>query len=391
MISHVLSDTAAADGAQEIPQKAENQPVQFSDLGLPGPIQKALDERGYTTPTPIQAAIIPHVLGGQDVIGQAQTGTGKTAAFALPLLARMDATLREPQVLVLAPTRELAGQVADACIDYGKHIDGMRIAAVYGGAGYGDQLRALKRGAQIIVGTPGRVMDHIERGSLDVSRLRCFVLDEADEMLRMGFIDDIQWIMERIPEQRQVALFSATMPPEIRRIAQRYLQKPVEIKIKAQTETASTVTQKYWYVRGFLKIEAAARFIEGYDTDGVMVFARTKAATVEVADGLKAQGIAAAPLNGDMAQNQREKVVDQLKRGELDVLVATDVAARGLDVPRISHVINYDMPGEVETYVHRIGRTGRAGRSGEAILFVHPREKRGLYGIERHTKTHRRS
>ena len=359
----------------------------FSEQALPDALQRALAERGYVTPTPIQAEIIPHVLAGRDVIGKAQTGTGKTAAFALPLLARLDFTRRGgPQVLVLTPTRELAGQVAEACAAYGRYLPGLKIAAVYGGAGYGEQLRALRHGAQVIVGTPGRVMDHMKRGSLDLSDLSCLVLDEGDEMLRMGFIDDVEWVLARAPAGRQMALFSATMPHKIRNIAQRYLNNPIEIRIKAATATATTVRQRYWLVRGVPKIEALARFVEGEATDGVLVFTRTKMATVDVAGELHARGIAAAPLNGDMVQAQRERAVEQFKRGEINVLVATDVAARGLDVQCISHVINYDIPGDAESYVHRVGRTGRAGRSGEAILFVHPRERHALRELERHSK-----
>lgn len=357
----------------------------FNQLALPEAVQRAVADRGYTVATPIQAAIIPPILEGHDVIGQAQTGTGKTAAFALPLLAKLDPSQKTPQVLVLAPTRELAGQVAEACQDYGKHMKGMKIAAVYGGAGYGEQLANLRRGAQIIVGTPGRVIDHVKRGSLDLKDLRCLVLDEADEMLRMGFIEDVEWVLSQTPEQRQVALFSATMPREIRKIASRYLNDPTEINIAAKTATASTVRARYWYVRGINKYDACARVIEGEETDGVIVFTRTKHGSVEVAEGLQQRGISASALNGDMAQAQRERTVNQLKSGKLKVLVATDVAARGLDVERISHVINFDIPDNSETYVHRIGRTGRAGRSGEAILFIHPRDKRSLRDIERRT------
>ena len=359
----------------------------FVHMELHSALLQALNELGYTQPTDIQAAVIPHMLAGRDVIGLAQTGTGKTAAFALPLLDRVDLQLRQTQVLVLAPTRELAGQVAEACHRYGRHLRGLSVAAVYGGAGYAEQLRALKRGAQIVIGTPGRIMDHIERGSLDVSQLRCLVLDEADEMLRMGFIDDVEWVLERIPERRQMALFSATMPPEIHRIASRYLHEPEEVRIRTRTATASTVRQRFWMTRGAAKADALVRLIEGEaGIDGVLVFVRTKSATVEVAEHLQASGLSATALNGDMAQAQRERVVAQLKDGTVDIVIATDVAARGLDVSRISHVINYDMPMDAETYVHRIGRTGRAGRSGEAILFVHPRERRAMQNLQRHTK-----
>ncbi|MFW5830237.1 MAG: DEAD/DEAH box helicase [Planctomycetota bacterium] len=360
--------------------------VVFDSLGLPEALLRTLHDRDYQHPTPIQAALIPHLLAGSDVIGQAQTGTGKTAAFALPLLSRLETDLRHPQVLVLAPTRELAKQVAEACQSYGERLPDLRVATVYGGAGYHEQLRDLRAGAQLVVGTPGRVMDHVERGSLDLSRLRCLVLDEADEMLRMGFIDDVQWILDRLPEERQVALLSATMPKPIRIIAQRYLRDPVEIAIQTETATVDTIDQHYWFARGLPKYEALARILEAENTDGVLVFTRTKAATVEVAEGLERHGIKVAALNGDMAQGMRERCVEHLRDGRLDVVVATDVAARGLDVDRISHVINYDMPPDAETYVHRIGRTGRAGRSGKAILFVHPREKRDLQNIERRTR-----
>jgi ATP-dependent RNA helicase DeaD len=372
-MSHSDTDTVPGD-------------VAFRDLALPAPLLATLAARGYETPTPIQAAIIPHLLDGCDVIGQAQTGTGKTAAFALPLLAKIDTNIRKPQVLVLAPTRELARQVAEACTAYGAELPGLEIAAVYGGAGYHDQNRSLRRGAQIVVGTPGRVMDHMERGSLQVDGLRCLVLDEADEMLRMGFIDDVEWVLERLPEQVQIALFSATMPREIRRIAQQHLHDPVEIAIKAATATASTIEQRYWFVHGLPKYEALARILEAEESDGVLVFTRTRMASVEVTEGLQAHGINAAALNGDMAQALRERTVAQLREGSLKVVVATDVAARGLDVDRLSHVINYDMPSDAETYVHRIGRTGRAGRTGQAILFVHPREKRDLFNIEKRTR-----
>ena len=370
------------------PQTAASSSTLFRDLPLPDAIQRAVSDRGYTEATPIQAAIIPAVLAGDDVIGQAQTGTGKTAAFALPLLARINPKQNGPQVLVLAPTRELAGQVAEACSAYGQHMKGMKIAAIYGGAGYGEQLANLRRGAQVIVGTPGRVIDHMKKGSLDVSNLQCLVLDEADEMLRMGFIEDVEWVLAQTPESRQVALFSATMPKQIRQIAQRYLSQPTEINIKAATETASTVRARYWYVRGVNKFDACARIIEGEETDGVIVFTRTKHGSEELADGLKARGISASALNGDMAQAQRERVVNAMKNNNLDVIVATDVAARGIDIARISHVINFDVPENAETYVHRIGRTGRAGRSGDAILFVSPRDKRTLRDIERRTKQH---
>jgi ATP-dependent RNA helicase DeaD len=359
----------------------------FSDFDLPAPVLQALSERGYEQPTPIQAGVIPPIIAGRDVIGQAQTGTGKTAAFAIPLLSKLDPEQRHPQVLVLTPTRELANQVASAVSDYAKHLRGVIVASIYGGAPYGEQLRALRRGAQVVIGTPGRIMDHLQKGSLNLSQLTCLVLDEADEMLRMGFIEDVEWILEHAPVERQTTLFSATMPKPIARIAERYLDDPCRVTIKAKAATANTIDQAYWFVRGLTKDEALIRFIEAEADDGVMIFARTKAATTSVADHLQRHGISAAALNGDLAQEAREKVVARLTSGSLDVVVATDVAARGLDVPRISLVINYDLPDDAETYVHRIGRTGRAGRSGRAISFVHGREMRLLRSIERHNRT----
>ncbi len=361
-------------------------PVRFQDFNLIPSVFKALDDVGYETPSPIQAAIIPHVLAGKDVVGQAHTGTGKTAAFALPLLSNIDLKERRPQVLVLAPTRELAIQVAEAFQSYAAHLNGFHILPVYGGQEYHGQLRQLKRGVHVVVGTPGRVMDHIRRETLDLGKLRCLVLDEADEMLRMGFIDDVEWILDQTPPKRQVALFSATIPPRIRVIAQKHLKNPVSVTIKMPTATATTIRQRYWMVSGIHKLDALTRILEAEKFDGVLVFVRTKTATVELADRLEARGYAAAALNGDIPQARREKTVDQLKKGKIDILVATDVAARGLDVDRISHVINYDIPYDTEAYVHRIGRTGRAGRTGEAILFASPRERRLLRDIERATK-----
>jgi ATP-dependent RNA helicase DeaD len=350
-------------------------PSGFQEMGLTEPVLKALNDVGYETPSPIQAEIIPHVLSGKDVVGQAQTGTGKTAAFALPLLSRIDLKSQKPQVLVLTPTRELAIQVAEAFQRYAAHLKGFHVLPIYGGQGYGIQLKQLHRGVQVVVGTPGRVMDHMRRGTLKLDTLMCLVLDEADEMLRMGFIDDVEWILEQSPEQRQIALFSATIPQEIRRIAKKYLKDPEEVTIKLRTTTAETINQRYWMVSGLHKLDALTRILEGETYDGILIFVRTRTATVELSEKLEARGYACAPLNGDIAQNQRERTVQRLKKGELDILVATDVAARGLDVERISHVINYDIPYDTESYVHRIGRTGRAGRSGEAILFVAPREK----------------
>ncbi|WP_140908631.1 DEAD/DEAH box helicase [Cognatiluteimonas lumbrici] len=358
----------------------------FTDLGLPEPLLRALADVGYESPSPIQAATIPPLLAGRDVLGQAQTGTGKTAAFALPVLARIDPAESRPQALVLAPTRELAIQVAEAFQKYASHLPRFQVLPVYGGQGYGPQLQALRRGVQVVVGTPGRVIDHLERGTLDLSGLRCLVLDEADEMLRMGFIDDVEAVLRRTPEGRQVALFSATMPPQIRRIAQTYLKDPVEVSIKAQTTTAANIRQRYWLVSGLHKLDALTRILEAEPFEAMIVFARTKLGTEELAEKLLARGIAAAAINGDVEQKQRERTIQKLKDGEIDVLVATDVAARGLDVERISHVLNYDIPYDTESYVHRIGRTGRAGRKGEAILFVTPRERGMLRTIERATR-----
>ena len=360
--------------------------VRFADFALPGPLLRALSDVGYESPSPIQAATIPPLLAGRDVLGQAQTGTGKTAAFALPALARLDPAARKPQVLVLAPTRELAIQVAEAFQKYASHLPGFQVLPIYGGQGYGQQLSALRRGVQVVVGTPGRVIDHLERGSLDLSGLRTLVLDEADEMLRMGFIDDVEAVLKKTPETRQVALFSATMPAPIKRIAQTYLKDPVEIAIKAQTATAANIRQRYWAVSGVHKLDALTRILEAEPFDAMIVFSRTKLGTEELAEKLSARGLAAAAINGDLDQKQRERTIQQLKDGRIDVLVATDVAARGLDVERISHVLNYDIPYDTESYVHRIGRTGRAGRSGEAILFVAPRERGMLRAIERATR-----
>ena len=358
----------------------------FTDLGLPENLLQALAAVGYESPSPIQAATIPPLLAGRDVLGQAQTGTGKTAAFALPILAQVDPALTKPQALVLAPTRELAIQVAEAFQKYAAHMPRFHVLPIYGGQGYAPQLSALKRGVHVVVGTPGRVIDHLTRGSLDLSELRCLVLDEADEMLRMGFIDDVETVLKKTPETRQVALFSATMPPQIRRIAQTYLKDPVEIAIKSSTTTAKNIRQRYWMVSGVNKLDALTRILEAETYDGMLVFARTKLGTQELAEKLAARGLSAAAIHGDVEQKQREKMVQSLKDGRIDILVATDVAARGLDVDRISHVLNYDIPYDTESYVHRIGRTGRAGRSGEAILFVAPRERGMLGAIERATR-----
>jgi len=358
----------------------------FGALALSPEVQKALVDVGYESPSPIQAATIPPLLEGRDVLGQAQTGTGKTAAFALPILSRIDLKPGKPQALVLAPTRELAIQVAEAFQRYATHLPGLQVLPIYGGQSYGPQLHALRRGVQIVVGTPGRVIDHLDKGTLDLSELKYLVLDEADEMLRMGFIDDVEKVLQATPPQRQVALFSATMPSVIRKIAQRHLKDPVEVTIKSSTTTAANIRQRYWFVSGMHKLDAMTRILEAEPFDAMIIFARTKQATEELAEKLQARGLAAAAINGDIAQPQRERVIQQLKDGKLDILVATDVAARGLDVERISHVMNYDIPYDTESYVHRIGRTGRAGRSGEAILFVTPREKGMLRAIERATR-----
>ena len=360
--------------------------IKFTDLGLPEPLLRALSDVGYESPSPIQAATIPPLLLGRDVLGQAQTGTGKTAAFALPILARIDPAQTKPQALVLAPTRELAIQVAEAFHKYAAHLPGFHVLPIYGGQGYASQLSSLKRGVQVVVGTPGRVIDHLQRGTLDLSQLRCLVLDEADEMLRMGFIDDVETVLKKTPETRQVALFSATMPTQIRRIAQTYLKDPVEIAIKSTTTTAANIRQRYWMVSGVNKLDALTRILEAEPFDGMLVFARTKLGAQELSEKLAARGLSAAAIHGDVEQKQREKMVQSLKDGRIDILVATDVAARGLDVDRISHVLNYDIPYDTESYVHRIGRTGRAGRSGEAILFVAPRERSMLGAIERATR-----
>jgi ATP-dependent RNA helicase DeaD len=361
-------------------------PDAFAALNLPTPVLKALRELGYETPSPIQAATIPLLQQGRDVLGQAQTGTGKTAAFALPIVSQLDIKQQAPQALVLAPTRELAIQVAEAFQSYAAHVKGFHVLPIYGGQSYGPQLAALRRGVHVVVGTPGRVIDHIEKGSLDLSQLKTLVLDEADEMLRMGFIDDVEMILQKTPATRQTALFSATMPSAIKRIAKTYLRDPAEVTVAAKTSTAENITQRYWLVAGMQKLEALTRILEAEPFDGMIVFARTKLGTEELATKLQARGFAAAAINGDMAQQQRERTIEQLKNGKIDILVATDVAARGLDVERISHVINYDVPSDPESYTHRIGRTGRAGRSGDAILFITPRERSMLKAIERATR-----
>lgn len=360
--------------------------MSFSQLALPEPILRAVTELGYEHPSPIQEAAIPKLLAGEDLLGQAQTGTGKTAAFALPLLARLDPKQNEPQILVLAPTRELAIQVAEAFQAYARHMPEFHVLPLYGGQNYSTQLRSLKRGSQVIVGTPGRILDHLDRGTLVLDKLRAIVLDEADEMLRMGFIDDVQTIMDATPPGRQVAMFSATMPPQIRAIAQKHLGNAQEVKIESKTSTVERIQQRYVMLDGNQKLDALTRVLEGEDHDAAIIFVRTKSATEEIAEKLGARGYAVACLNGDMNQAHREQTIRRLKADQLDVIVATDVAARGLDVERISLVVNYDIPYDSEAYVHRIGRTGRAGREGKAILFVSPRERRLLRTIEQATR-----
>ena len=360
--------------------------IAFSDLDLAQPLHKALAELGYERPSPIQAEAIPLMLEGKDMLALAQTGTGKTAAFALPLLSKIDLKLNKPQVLVMAPTRELAIQVAEAFQAYARYMPGFHVLPIYGGQAYPIQIKALQRGPQVIVGTPGRLLDHLNRGTLKMDEVKALVLDEADEMLRMGFIDDVETMMAATPEGRQTALFSATMPDAIKRISNRYMDSPAQVKIEAKTATVENIEQKYWFVRGNTKMEALTRILETEKYDGVIIFSRTKTMTVEIAEKLEARGYSAAAINGDMTQQLRERTISRLKAGTIDILVATDVAARGLDVNRLDLVVNYDIPYDAESYVHRIGRTGRAGRSGKAILFVAPREKRMLYTIERLTR-----
>ena len=361
--------------------------LRFDELGLDPKVEKVLRDVGYESPSPIQAEAIPPLLAGQHVVGLAQTGTGKTAAFALPILSRIDLSQKAPQVLVLAPTRELALQVSEAFGRYAAHLKGLHVLPVYGGQGYGVQLSALRRGVHVVVGTPGRVMDHLEKGTLDLSQLRFVVLDEADEMLNMGFAEDVETILAGTPDNKQLALFSATIPPQIRRIIKKYAPGATEISVKSTSSTASNVTQRYLKVAHPQKLDALTRILEVENFDGMIVFVRTKQATEALAERLRARGFSAAAINGDVAQVQRERTIDQLRKGKLDILVATDVAARGLDVERISHVINHDIPTDTESYVHRIGRTGRAGRSGQAISFVTPRETYLLRSIEKANRT----
>ncbi|MBT3386538.1 MAG: DEAD/DEAH box helicase [Desulfobacula sp.] len=358
----------------------------FDEMNLSPAVFSVLQNVGYETPTPIQTLTIPHLIQGKDMIGQARTGTGKTAAFAMPLLSRIDLDNKRPQVLVLTPTRELAIQVAESFKTYGAKMKGLNVLSVYGGQSYGIQLNQLRRGVHVVVGTPGRLMDHMRKKTVSFADLFCVVLDEADEMLHMGFIDDVEWILDRTPDDSQTALFSATMPMRIRKIAKKYLTTPKEIIVQPDTTEIDTINQQYWMVNGTKKTQALTQILEGISFDGVIVFTKTKTATLEVAKALEDKGFKAEALNGDIAQNARERTVNRLKKGYIDILVATDVAARGLDVDRISHVINYDMPPKVEPYVHRIGRTGRAGRTGEAILFVNRNERWMLKVIERATK-----
>ena len=368
----------------ETPERPEI--IGFDSFGLSDDLLQTVSSLGYESPSPIQAESIPPLLEGRDILGQAQTGSGKTAAFALPLLSRINIKQRSPQILVLAPTRELAIQVSEAFQKYAGKMKGFHVVPIYGGQDYRVQFRALDRGVHVVVGTPGRVMDHMRKGSINLDNLQCLVLDEADEMLRMGFIDDVEWVLEQIPTDHQTALFSATMPKQISKIAQKYLNDPVLIKIQDKSATVDTVRQRYWMVSGMHKLDALTRILEVEDTDGILVFARTKIMTTQLAERLEARGFAAEALNGDMPQTLRETTINRFKSGKLDILIATDVAARGLDVPRISHVINYDVPYDTESYVHRIGRTARAGRDGDAILFISPREKRMLRSIEKATR-----
>ena len=366
--------------------EATPQTPSFAELGLDARVLKTLAEVGYESPSQIQAATIPPLLAGRDVVGLAQTGTGKTAAFALPILSNLDQGQKAPQALVLTPTRELALQVSEAFERYAAHQRGVHVLPVYGGQGYGVQLSALRRGVHVVVGTPGRIMDHLEKGTLDLSQLRFLVLDEADEMLKMGFAEDVETILSQTPETKQVALFSATMPAQIRRISKKHLDDPVEVTVRNKTTTAANITQRYLIVSYPQKVDALTRILEFENFEAMIVFVRTKNETETLAEKLRARGFSAMAINGDVAQAQRERTVNQLKSGKLDILVATDVAARGLDVERVSHVVNYDIPTDTESYVHRIGRTGRAGRSGDSIAFVTPRERHLLRAIEKATR-----
>ena len=384
LIEKNIATTVGGDESLLVSQ-SEEEIVTFDDLGLSKEVLHAVHDLGFESPTPIQERSIPVVLSGKDMIGQAQTGTGKTAAFSLPILSRIDCKRNCIQALILEPTRELAIQSAEACQSFSKYIKDFRVAPIYGGASYENQIRTLRHGAQVVVATPGRLIDLIERGKVDLSNLSFMVIDEADEMLRMGFIDDVDWILSNTPDSRQTVLFSATMPPVIAKIAKNHLTDPVDVRIESKTTTATTVHQRYWIASGAHKIDAMTRILEVENYDAVIVFVRTKTDAEDVSNKLMARGLACAALHGDIPQRQREKIIDRLKAGHLDIIIATDVAARGLDVDRITHVFNYDIPYDAESYVHRIGRTGRAGRTGEAILFVSPRERRALRLIERVT------
>ncbi|WP_434615135.1 DEAD/DEAH box helicase [Arthrobacter sp. A5] len=392
MPENLPETTATSNPVVSVNTESDEHEMRFADMGIDSRVLAALSDVGYEKPSAIQAATIPVLLEGRDVVGLAQTGTGKTAAFAVPALSRMadlmaiNGPSKATQILVLAPTRELALQVAEAFSSYAAHLDEFSVLPVYGGSAYGPQLAGLRRGAQVVVGTPGRVIDHLSKGSLDLSNLQYLVLDEADEMLRMGFAEDVEQILSQTPENKQVALFSATMPSAIRRIAKKYLNNPAEISVKSKTTTGENTRQRYLQVMGPHKLDALTRVLEVEEFDGVIAFVRTKMATEELADKLKSRGFLAAAINGDIPQQQRERTIEALRDGKIDVLVATDVAARGLDVERISHVVNYDIPHDTESYVHRIGRTGRAGRSGDAILFMTPREKYLLRSIEKATR-----
>jgi ATP-dependent RNA helicase DeaD len=364
----------------------EQPQIAFADLGIDKRVLRALSDVGYETPSPIQAATIPALLEGRHVVGLAQTGTGKTAAFAVPILSQIDLRQKTPQALVLAPTRELALQVSEAFERYAAHLTGLHVLPIYGGQGYGVQLSALRRGVHVVVGTPGRIIDHLDKGTLDLSELRFLVLDEADEMLKMGFADDVERILADTPDDKHVALFSATMPAQIRRIAKKYLTDAAEITVKNKTTTSKNTNQRYLVVSYPQKLDALTRILEVENFEGMIVFVRTKQVTEQLAERLRARGFSAAAINGDVVQAQRERTINQLREAKLDILVATDVAARGLDVERISHVVNYDIPTDTESYVHRIGRTGRAGRTGDAISFVTPRERHLLQAIERATR-----
>ncbi len=373
-------------GAIAAPPEIHEEPDTFAELGVDERVLAAIADVGYESPSPIQAATIPPLLAGRDVVGLAQTGTGKTAAFAIPILMRVDVSARKPRALILAPTRELAIQVAEAFSKYASHIPGLHVLPIYGGQSYGVQLSGLRRGAHVVVGTPGRVIDHLEKGTLDLAELEFLVLDEADEMLKMGFQEDVERILADTPDNKQVALFSATMPSAIRKISKQYMHDPVEITVKSKTTTAANISQRYVQVAHQRKLDALTRIFEVEPFEAMIIFVRTKQATEELAEKLRARGFSAAAINGDIVQAQRERTIGQLKSGAFDILVATDVAARGLDVDRISHVVNYDIPHDTEAYVHRIGRTGRAGRTGEALLFVAPRERHLLKAIERATR-----